>query len=374
MQKNYKRILFIFPYPLGVAPSQRFRFEQYFNLLIKMGYTIEVKPFITLSTWKILYGPGKSIRKVLGVLKGFFNRLTLLFGLYKFDFIFIHREATPLGPPWFEWIAKKVLRKKIVYDFDDSIWIPNTSSENKIVTLFKWHSKVKAICRWSHKVSCGNAYLSSFAKQYNNSVVLNPTTIDTYTLHNPLLFEPSTISDKITIGWTGTHSTLKYLNPLLPVFQSLKDKYKERIQFLVIADKPPSISIPGLIFKKWNIETEIEDLIKVDIGIMPLTDDEWAKGKCGFKALQYMALEIPAVVSPVGVNSDIIENGITGYLAKSTADWYLYLEKLIKDKDLRKKIGTRGRKKIIEVYSVDANASNFISLFELSRRKSNPTK
>ncbi len=363
MQKNNKRILFICPYPLNEAPSQRFRFEQYFDILKKNGFVVKSCSFIDLSTWKILYTSGHFLNKTWGIVKGFIKRMFLLFYVPTFDFIFIHREATPVGPPWFEWIVTFILRKKIIYDFDDSIWLPNTSNGNRIAALFKWHSKVNAICRWSYKVSCGNSYLCSYAKKYNHAVVVNPTTIDSINLHNPSLFQPL-ISSKVIIGWTGTHSTLKYLDPLIQVFQFLTNKYNENIQFLIIADQPPSISIPNLIFKEWNLQTEIQDLQRMDIGVMPLPNDEWAKGKCGFKALQYMALEIAAVVSPIGVNTSIIENGVNGFLADSTEKWETYLSRLIEDVQLRKAMGKAGRRKIEANYSVASNAANFLSLFE----------
>src|SRR5688500_1091441 len=122
-----------------------------------------------------------------------------------YDFVFIHREVSPLGPPIFEWILAKVLKKNIIYDFDDAIWLTDRHDESLVFRLLKWRSKVDLICRWSHKVSCGNEYLCRFAANFNNNVVYNPTTIDTENLHNPSFFkQPSGHLDKITIGWTGS--------------------------------------------------------------------------------------------------------------------------------------------------------------------------
>ena len=167
----------------------------------------------------------------------------------------------------------------------------------------------------------------------------------------------------MVIGWTGSHSTLKYLHAIEPVLQKLENQFPF-ISFLIIADQPPPLHLARLTFIKWNPQTEIADLLKMDIGIMPLPDDEWSKGKCGFKALQYMALEIPSVVSPVGVNTFIINNESEGFLCRSNEEWLLALEKLIIDKNLRIKLGKAGRKKVVEHYSVSSNTSNFLSLFE----------
>jgi glycosyltransferase involved in cell wall biosynthesis len=182
-------------------------------------------------------------------------------------------------------------------------------------------------------------------------------------MHNPALFEKKKKPGNVVIGWTGSHSTLKYLRLLQPVLQKLENQF-DQVSFLVIADQQPQLRLSRLDFIKWNPITEIEDLLKIDIGIMPLPDDEWSKGKCGFKALQYMALEIPAVISPVGVNIEIISEGIEGFLCRTDEEWLVVLGKLIQDATLREALGKRGRKKIIDSYSVSSNTSNFLSLFE----------
>jgi len=364
MQRNKASILFICPYPVGQAPSQRFRFEQYFDILRTHGFSIQVYSFFSLSVWKVLYQRGNSVRKVFGVLKGFLDRLILLPSVRHYEFVFIHREATPVGPPWFEWIVAKVLRKKIIYDFDDAIWLSNTSEENILVSKLKWHSKVSSICKWSYAVSCGNEYLFDFARQFNRRVFLNPTTIDTEKLHNPALYQPKTKSDRFTIGWTGTHSTLKYIDSIVPVIQSLEKKFPNQIAFTVIANRKPIFKLDSLHFVPWSKEKEIQDLLQFDIGLMPLSDDVWAKGKCGFKALQYMALGIPALLSPVGVNSVIIDDGVNGFLCYSLTQWEECIQKLIEDPELRNGIGAKARKEIVDHYSVQSNTSNFLSLFE----------
>lgn len=284
----------------------------------------------------------------------------MLFHLNSYDFVFIHREVTPIGPAFFEWWIATISKKKIIYDFDDAIWLANTSEENKLAAFLKWHQKTKSICTWSYIISVGNEFLMAFARKYNKSVVLNPTTIDTENLHRPL--ERSTPKKTITIGWTGTHSTLKYLDPLVSTLKKIAEKHPD-VEMVIISNKPPAFNLPFVRFIPWSKETEINDLLTFDIGIMPLTDDLWAQGKCGFKALQYMALDIPVIASPVGVNSQIIDHGVNGFLCESEQDWLKAFEKLIPDRTLRLKMGRHGRKKVIEHYSVVSNSANFLSLF-----------
>lgn len=277
----------------------------------------------------------------------------------SYDWVFIHRECAPIGPPVFEFIIAKVFGKKIIYDFDDAIWLPNTSQENKLAGWLKFHGKVKSICKWSYRVSCGNEWLADFARQFNSQVVVNPTTIDTEKLHNPKLFLKKS-NEKIVIGWTGTHSTLLYLTPLIPVLQSLEKKYPITVR--VISNKNPELPLQYFEFIPWKKETEMQDLISFDIGLMPLTEDSWSNGKCGFKALQYMALEIACIASPVGVNTTIISDGLNGFLCSSNAEWEQTLERLIQNTELRKKVGTIGRQTVVERFSVSSNSSVFLSL------------
>jgi glycosyltransferase involved in cell wall biosynthesis len=354
------KILFLVPYPVGESPSQRFRFEQYFDLLKKNGIEFSVESFWSLAAWKILYKPGKGLAKAIWLKIGFWMRFWHVIKCLGYDWVFIHRECAPIGPPVFEFLIAKVFRKKIIYDFDDAIWLPNTSEENKLVSWFKFHGKVKSICRWSYRVSCGNAWLADFARQFNSQVVVNPTTIDTENLHNPDLFPLRKQNEKVVIGWTGTHSTLPYLNELIPVLQRLEKKFPIIIR--IISNKNPALPHQSFEFIPWKKETEIQDLIAFDIGLMPLTDDAWAKGKCGFKALQYMALEIPCVASPVGVNTSIINHTVNGYLCQSPREWEQILEKLITEKEQRNRVGKSGRQTVAENFSVLSNTSVFLGL------------
>jgi len=355
-----KKILFLFPYPHATAGSQRFRFEQYLRLLQTEGFSITLKSFLNQKTWSILYKDKYFLQKVVGILNGFFRRFSVLLSVWKYDFVFIHREATPIGLPWVEWCIAKIFRKKIIFDYDDAIWLPNTSNQNKIVAKIKFHEKTAYICKWAYKVSAGNGFLADYAKKYNSRVFINPTTIDTENWHNPLLISKKRHT-KPVIGWTGTHSTIQYLNFLIPIIEQLSQKFD--FIFLIISDKKPDFELPNLLYIPWSKDTEIADLAQMDIGVMPLEDDLWAKGKCGFKALQYMAMEVVPVISPVGVNTEIVEHGQNGFLAKTEEEWLNILENLLINEALRTDLGKNARKTIIQRYSVQANWENFLGFF-----------
>lgn len=354
-----KQILIIAPYPHDSAPSQRFRFEQYIDLIEAEGYTVTLKPFLSEKGWKTLYKEGSTLAKVLTLSGSFLRRWGLMFQLKKYDRIFIHREASMIGPPVFEWIIAKVLRRKYIYDFDDAIWLPNYSDSNARFQKLKMYKKVNKAMKWADRITAGNAYLEEYAQQFNTNTQVIPTTIDTQKVHN-LSGNPDT--EIPIIGWTGSHTTMKYLDTLIPVLDELAKEVQ--FKFRVISNQSMDTERDYLEFIPWNKETEIKDLAQLNIGVMPLADNEWSRGKCGFKALQYMALGIPAVVSPVGVNTTIIQNGKNGYLCASPEEWKTALRELLQDPDKRNELGKAGQERVREAYSVKANLTNYLNLFK----------
>jgi glycosyltransferase involved in cell wall biosynthesis len=224
-------------------------------------------------------------------------------------------------------------------------------------------SKTSAIIKYASAVIAGNAYLADYARGFNKNVHIIPTTIDTdYHKAN----HSSNKKETVTIGWTGTSTTIKHFNLLTSVLKTLKEKYGETLEIRVISDRAPLEKDFKIHFSQWRKESEIEDLQKIDIGIMPLPEDKWAKGKCGFKGLQYMALEIPAVLSPVGVNSEIIDDGINGFLADTENQWIAKLSQLIENPQLRAKLGKAGRETVEKKYSVNAMKDKYVEIFQKS--------
>lgn len=346
------------PYPLHRAPSQRFRVEAFFGLLRENNVEYATQQFLDEGAWRVLYQRGSFIKKTLAVCKGYLKRLKMLFTASAYSYIFIHREAAPLGPPLIEWWLAKVLKKKIIYDFDDAIWIPNTSKENRLAAWVKAFWKVKYICRWSYKISAGNEYLCEYARKHNSNVVLLPTCVDMVNRYNCIKDHKAV---PIVIGWTGSHSTLHYLEEVIPLLK--KVAVESDVRIMIISNKKPDFEFPALQFKNWREATEIDDLLQFTIGIMPLKKDFWSEGKCGFKLIQYSALGIPTVTTPFGVNSKIVVQGVTGFLCETEDEWYTALKTLIGNECLRAQMGNNGREKIEAQFSIQANAGIFLGLF-----------
>ena len=276
----------------------------------------------------------------------------------------MHREASPIGPPVFEWILCKLLRKQVIYDFDDAIWIPAISEHNRLASSVKCFWKIKYICRWASQIAAGNDYLAGFARQYNHSVLKLPTCVDTTNRFNQV---QAHAQEKVVIGWTGSHSTLSYLDQVVSVLKKLEEQFD--FEVLVICNQPPAFQLKHLTYLPWREATEIADLLRIHIGIMPLEADAWSEGKCGFKIIQYLSLGIPAVASPVGVNKVILEPGVNGYLCQNPQEWYDALSVLLNDAGLRSQMGTSGRRRIVAHYSIQSQTPAFLSLFGANKQK-----
>ena len=348
-------ILIITNHRKGRSPAQRFRFEQYLDFLEANNFQITLSNIINEEDDFYLYKKGKYVKKALIAKKARQIRKRDVIRMNEFDIIFIHREALLTASTYFEREFAKS-SAKVVFDFDDAIWLPNVSSGNKALQMLKNPSKTEEIIGCADMVFAGNEYLTDYASKFCSNVKIIPTTIDT----NYHKRKRSNTSDRICIGWTGTETTRKYLEMVKPVFQRLTSTYGDKIYFKVICDQPWSADGIELKNEKWNKETEIEQLEEIDIGIMPLSDDQWSRGKCGFKGLQYMAMESATIMSPVGVNTEIVTHGENGFLASSEDEWYEQLSTLIENKELRLQIGRAGRIKIEEKYSVNATKGLYL--------------
>ena len=265
--------------------------------------------------------------------------------------IFVHREAYPFGGPILESLFCH-MRKPLVFDFDDAIFLPNTSEYNVYVERFKKPEKTVEIIKMSSKVIVGNNYLKEYALQYNDKVYVIPSSIDTER-YRPLAGKRE--KKNIVIGWIGSMTTRNFLYELEDVFVRLSEKYGNLV-FKIVGAPFHSAKLKNIINKEWSLEDEIADIQSFDIGIMPMPNNRWTKGKCAFKTILYMACGIPTVSSAVGMNLEVIDNGVDGYLVKDEDEWVERLSLLIEDRDLREAAAKKGRENIEKRYSLQVTA------------------
>jgi glycosyltransferase involved in cell wall biosynthesis len=351
-------ILVICPYPLDTVPGQRLKYEQYLDFLRAQGYTIAVHPFFDLKTYQILYQPGKILGKIRGVLRGFVKRIALLGLVLKSDGVYIFLNVTPLGPPCFEWLFLKLSRSSI-YDIDDMVHMLRTTESNRLAQAFKSRSRYFMLMRGAnHVITCTPA-LDALARQENPCTTDISSTINTETY---IPVNPYSNDHQLIIGWSGSHSTAPYLHLLDNVLQALKSRFSFRL--LVMG--ATRFELPGVDVElvPWSVATEVPTLQRIDIGVYPLPSDSWVQGKSGLKALQYMALGIPAVATAIGCNDRVIEDGVSGYLVSTPEQWIARLSQLLIDPELRRTLGTNARKRVESIYSVEANKNTYLSIFE----------
>jgi glycosyltransferase involved in cell wall biosynthesis len=351
-----KKILAIMQHRKDRSPGQRFRFEHFIPALEDAGYEVVFSNIINEKDDNVFYSHGNYFAKLRIVIKSFFHRLRDLKTAKTCDLVFIYREAFMLGSTYFEKRFAK-LNVPVVFDFDDSIWLNDTSEGNQNLAWLKKPEKTSQICKYASLVMVGNQYLADYAAKFNDNVFILPTCINT---DYHIVREYGAKDERICIGWTGTTTTVKHYDTAIPVLLKLKEKYGDKIYFKVIVNADKWTKEIDVKLVRWSKESEIADLCEFDIGIMPLPDDEWSRGKCGFKGLQCMALGIPVIMSPVGVNIDIISHNKNGFLADSQQEWFDYLSTLIEDKATRVKIGEAGRETVIREYSVEAWKEKFV--------------
>jgi glycosyltransferase involved in cell wall biosynthesis len=358
------RILALSPIPEEGAGC-RFRVAQYRPWLERAGFTLDIHPLFDREFFRLVYQPGRYVTKANALLRRTRDRLKVIRARDEYDIVMLYREAYPIGPPWLE---RRLARAGVpmVYDFDDAVYLPNTSDANRIIASLKNSGKIPEVLRLCTHVVAGNSHLADVARRYNRNVTVVPTSVDT-----AVWVPRSTPRERgtpLVIGWIGTPTTTQYLLELGPVLQDLArtHQYVLRVSGSVTPVQFRGVTVENV---PWSLEREVELFNTCDIGIYPLPDDEWTRGKCGFKAIQFMACSVPVVASPVGVNREIVEDGVSGFLAETPERWKEKLTLLITRPDMRAALGPRGRQVIEQRYSLAANAPTLVQVFQHVARR-----
>jgi glycosyltransferase involved in cell wall biosynthesis len=353
-----KKVLILCVHRPNRSPSQRFRFEQYLDYLKANGFEITLSYVLNEEQDRVFYKPGHYFSKLGILLSSTLKRSKEMLTVSKYDLLFIQREAFILGTAFFE--RRMAKRLPTIYDYDDSMWIKKVSKGNQKWGFLKNTDKIAKIIAAATMVWAGNEYLAAYARQFNKDVVIVPTTIDLRVYKK----EPRKDNGTVCIGWSGSFSTIEHFATAIPALVRIKKKYGEKVRFTIIGDERYYCKELDTQGKPWRADTEIKDLSEIDIGIMPLQMDEWARGKCGLKGLQYMALGIPTLMTPIGVNTEIVQNGVNGYLPSTEDEWVNYLSLLIEDEERRKRIGNEGLQTVKTRYSTDAWKQVYLDYFK----------
>ncbi len=346
------RVLALCSYPVEAACT-RYRLIQYIAPLAEMGIHLTVIPFLGKDEFSALYKPGNKFRKVGWTFNSVGKRFFDSVKMRNFDAILVQREAMLFGPPMFEWLSKKVGNCPMILDLDDATYIRYISpTYGRLGSALKFFGKTDKLIDWSESVICGNRFIAEYVRRRNKNAVIVPTVVDTDKFFPA---EKSAASIPV-IGWIGTHSTFPFLESLFPVFKKLAEKY-DFILKIVGAGKS-EVSVEGVRVEnlQWSLEREIEDFQSLDIGLYPmqttdLVNEEWLMGKSGFKAIQYMSVGIPFVVTPIGITTEIGLEDKTHFTAVNNDQWYEKLALLSDSYETRRRMGENGRNFALENYT-----------------------
>jgi L-malate glycosyltransferase len=357
-----KKILIICPHPENVAPGQRLKYEQYFEHWRNEGYSLKISSFMTLRFWNIVYLKGYLFEKVFWTIIGYFKRIGTLFLIPFYDITYVFLWGTPLGTSIYERLIK-LLSKKLVYDIDDMVFLGHSSEANKFLQSLKGKSKMIYLMKKANHVITCTPRLDEFVRQFNSNTTDISSTVDTDVRYQPINTYKN--DHQIILGWSGSHSTSKYLYLLSSVLQNLAQKYDFKL--IVMGDKTFAIEGVNIEAFDWKEDIEITTLQQFDIGLYPLPDEEWVYGKSGLKAIQYMALGIPTIATALGANFRIIESDKNGFLVapEDYNSWEKNIESLILNENLRQSLGIAARNTIINNYSINANKNKYSSIFKM---------
>jgi glycosyltransferase involved in cell wall biosynthesis len=355
-QRRFLRIAVLLPYEFDSAPSQRFRWEQWETYLRPHAVQVERVHFCTVKIGRYRREQRLGLLLLASTVRYIPWLVAVLSSVRVADIVVIHRNAAIAGPPLVEWLLK-TFGSTLVYDFDDAIYLDPPGADSVFRRLFNAKTRVAAICRWSRLVGVGNRDLSEFATSANGVVRIWPTTIDS-NAYSPRSREPQNLP--VCIGWTGSQSTAHYLVDVLAQIAELQREIPFRFRVIGAVVDLASFDIAGDCIP-WSPECEVEELQRFDIGLMPLTDSPWARGKCALKALQYQALGIPAVVSDVGMNREAVSHGVTGFLVSPGGDWKDPLRRLLLDPELLRLMGRAARSHVVKNFSAEAWAQTIAS-------------
>lgn len=353
------RAVFVVPYPPGLAGGQRYRFEQWLRLVPEGRVEASIAPLWRERDYAMLWEPGGTGAKVAATCSAALRRLQQVRSARRADVVWLYREAFPLGPPVADLLVER--GAPTVLDFDDAIWIRTSSAANRWVERLKQPSKVATVASQAAIVTVGNAYLASWAQRFARRVVILPTTLDVERCgpgHDRL-----GEGRRVVVGWIGSPTTGSHLRLVEEVLEQVSRDPGIELR-LIGAPRLVLERAPSVVVRPWNAASEEADVASLDIGLMPLPDDEWARGKCGFKALHYMAHGVPPVVSPVGVNAEIVEHGLNGLHATSDEEWLVAIGRLAEDPGLRSQLGRAARRTVVERFSGQRWASRFVEVLE----------
>jgi glycosyltransferase involved in cell wall biosynthesis len=337
------------------AASTRQRLLQYLPALAEAGIAVEYHPLLGDDYVRSLATGERASRRA--VTHAYARRFRQLLRPHDVDLIWIYAELFPWLPAAAEQLAFRP-GLPVVYDMDDAFFVPYDRNDHALVRRLLG-GKLQPLIAGASACTCGNGYLADYARPLCPRTLVVPTVVDT-TSYVPVERDRR---QPLTIGWIGSPSTWPLVRPLLPLLEDLCRTGAVRVKVVGAGSAASADRFPGLEQVAWSEATEVAAVQSMDIGIMPLVDTPFVRGKSGYKLIQYMACGLPVIATPIGVNVEIVAHGVSGYLASSHGEWRQALLALIADPALRARMGAAGRERAVERYSLASQVPRLIELF-----------
>ena len=351
--------LLVLPRYGRLGASSRLRMMQYLPHLTAQGVEVTVAPLFSDDYVMGLQHNRRSLREVL---RAYTQRIKALWSSRVYDLIWIENESLPWLPAWIE-LALLSNKAPYVLDYDDAVFHYYDLHRSAFVRR-ALGNKHRWLIRGAVLIIAGNDYLARYAKQSGaKKVEIVPTVIDLERYTGTTHTQSSYPLNPPRVGWIGQRSTASFLQPYKSMFELFKAN--ENAQFVAIGINADSFGLP-MESVSWTESTEVASIASLDIGIMPLLDGPFERGKCGYKLIQYMACGLPVVASPVGLNCQIVEHGVNGFLVETMEQWEEALRTLLAEPNLRRCMGQAGRRKVEQHFCIQVTGPKVASLLILA--------
>ncbi|NOT47179.1 MAG: glycosyltransferase family 4 protein [Acidobacteria bacterium] len=350
------KVLALVPHQKGHAAGQRGSIELWEKILAPEGIEVVFEPFESVELQEILYSGGHHLQKAKEMLKSYASRIRLLSSIDDYDAVFVYREAALLGPAFLEKMAAR--KKPIIYQLDDPLFVPYKSPSNGYLSYLKFFGKVKEIIKISKVVMVNSSYIREYAEQFNKNIWQVPSVVDT----EKFVYRPHEVRPRRTcIGWSGSATTVKNIKLVERPLRTISKNGRCDIHLIGGTD----FGLEGVdhTSQEWSESTEVEDLRRMQVGLVPLPDSPWNRFKFIMKTAQYMSLGIVPVGTPMASNTEVIRHGENGFLADTDEEWVKYVMMLVNDHELRTKMSETAARDAVAHYSLKANAPKVIEAF-----------
>jgi glycosyltransferase involved in cell wall biosynthesis len=354
------RVLVLTPYPYGTTAGPRSSFELWERVLREADISLDYAVFETDRLHEIIYQRGHAAAKALEMSRAYARFLPKVPKARDYDAVLVNREATLIGPALVErWIAREGI--PLIYLLDDPLYIPYLSPSNGWLSYLKFFGKVETLCRLSAAVLANAPSHCAFARKYNSNVWEIPSVVDA-DIYTGWIPRSDRDDGPVCVGWSGSPSTVANLQVIRHPLKALSARADTELLFIGARDFGlPDVPHAGV---EWRAETEVDDLRRLDVGLVPLLQTPWTRHKFYLKLVQYMALGIPPVATPLGSNPVVITDGETGFLARGDSEWQQTVGRLVDDPELREQVGRRAAEVAHQRYTLQANAEKIVAAFQ----------